>query len=185
MWGLVYRFHCWPNNHSLFANQLKPILLLLLQLSNFFYCKLLHCQNPTFQTVSVLHNLPDWKYPFSVCVYPVLWESFQEGLRDRLERGPEMNMLDEAGLGLAVHWVHQVLILAYEDNCPLRFVKTGRQSLRWISELESLRRGVRRLFNKCRADNNLQNWELYREAQRRYRKEGGMNGFQRDLQDLL
>jgi len=80
-------------------------------------------------------------------VYPVLWESFQEGLRDRLERGPEMNMLDEAGLGLAVHWVHQVLILAYEDNCPLRFVKTGRQSLRWISELESLRRGVRRLFN--------------------------------------
>ena len=88
-----------------------------------------------------------------------------------MERGPEMNMIDEAGLGLAVHWVHQVLILACEDNCPLRFVKTGRQSLRWISELESLRRGVRRLFNKCRADNNLQNWELYRDAQRRYRKE--------------
>jgi hypothetical protein len=45
-------------------------------------------------------------------VYPVLWDSFQEGLRDRLKRGPEMNMKDEAGLGLAVHWVQQALISA-------------------------------------------------------------------------
>jgi hypothetical protein len=104
-------------------------------------------------------------------MYPILWGSFQEGLRDRLQRGPEMNMKDEAGLGLAVHWVQQALISACEDNCPLRSVKTGRQSLRWTSELEFLRRGVRRLFNKCRADNNLHNWELYREAEWRYRKE--------------
>jgi hypothetical protein len=40
--------------------------------------------------------------------------------------GPEMNMEDEAGLGLAVHWVQQALISVYEDNCPLRPVKTGR-----------------------------------------------------------
>jgi hypothetical protein len=104
-------------------------------------------------------------------MYPVLWGSFQDGLRDRLERGPKMNMKDEAGLGLAVHWVQQALISAYEYNHSLRSVKTGRQSLRCTSELESLRRGVRRLFNKCQADNNLHNWELYREAQRRYRKE--------------
>jgi len=82
-----------------------------------------------------------------------------------------MNMKDEAELGLAVHWVQQALILAYEDNCPFRPVKTGRQSQRWTSELESLRREVRRLFNKCKADNNLHSWELYREAQLRYRKE--------------
>jgi len=31
------------------------------------------------------------------------WGSFWEGLREKLERGPEMNMKDEAGLGLAVH----------------------------------------------------------------------------------
>lgn len=48
-----------------------------------------------------------------------------EGLRDRLARGPEMNMKDEAGLGLAIHWVQQALISASEDNCPLRLVKTG------------------------------------------------------------
>ena len=64
-------------------------------------------------------------------MYPVLWGSFQEGLRDRLERGPEMNMKDEAGLGLRVHWVQQALISAHEDNRSLRSVKTGRQSLRW------------------------------------------------------
>ena len=73
-----------------------------------------------------------------------------------------MNMKDEAELGLAVHWVQQDLISVYEDNCPLRPVKTGRQSLRWILELESLRRGVRRLFNKCQADFNPHSWELYK-----------------------
>jgi len=35
-------------------------------------------------------------------------------------------MKDEAGLGLAVHCVQQALISAYEDNCTLRPVKTGR-----------------------------------------------------------
>ena len=50
-------------------------------------------------------------------------------------------------------------------------LKKGRKSLRWTSELESLRREVRQLFNKCRADNNPHSWELYREAHQRYRKE--------------
>jgi len=30
---------------------------------------------------------------------------------------------------------------------------------------------VRRLFNKCRSDKNLHSWDLYREAQRNYRKD--------------
>jgi len=76
------------------------------------------------------------------------WDSFREDLWDQLERGPEMDMKSEAGLGLAIHWVQQALILAYEDNCLLRPVKTGRQSLKWKAELESRRREVRRLFNK-------------------------------------
>ena len=99
------------------------------------------------------------------------WGSSREGLRDKLERGPEMSMEDKAGLQLAVHWIQQVLITAYEDNCPLRLVKNGRKSLKWTSELESLRREVRRLFNRCWADNKPSSWELYREAQWRYRKE--------------
>jgi hypothetical protein len=77
------------------------------------------------------------------------WGYFWDGLRDRLVRGPEMNMKDEAGLGLAIHWVQQALISASEDNHPLKPVKTGRQSLKWTMELESPRRGVRCLFNKC------------------------------------
>ena len=77
------------------------------------------------------------------------WGPFKEDLRNRLGRGPEMDMKSEAGLGLAIHWVQQALVLAYENNCPLRPVKMGRQSLKWTTELESLRRGVRRLFNAC------------------------------------
>jgi len=53
-----------------------------------------------------------------------------------------MNTKVEAGLGLIL-WVQQALILAYEDNCPLRPVKTGRYSLKCTSELDSLRKGVR------------------------------------------
>jgi hypothetical protein len=99
------------------------------------------------------------------------WGSFKEDLRDRLERGPGMDMKSEPGLGLAIHWLQQTLILAYENNCPLKPVKMGRQSLKWTTELESLRRKVRRLFNKCRPGKDLHSWDLFREAQWNYRKE--------------
>jgi hypothetical protein len=78
-------------------------------------------------------------------------------------------MKDEAGLGLAIHWIQQTLVSAFEDNCPLRPMRKGKKCLRWTIELEILRREVRRLFNICRANNDC--CELYRENQRRYRKE--------------
>jgi hypothetical protein len=44
------------------------------------------------------------------------WGSFGEDLRDRLERGPVMDMKIEAGLGLVIHWVQQAHISAYKDS---------------------------------------------------------------------
>jgi hypothetical protein len=41
-----------------------------------------------------------------------------------------MNIKNEAGLGLAIHWDQQDHISAYEDNCILIPVKTGRQYLK-------------------------------------------------------
>jgi len=82
-----------------------------------------------------------------------------------------MSMKDEAGLGLAVHWLQQVLFSAYEDNCPLRPARKGKKSLEWTRELESLRREVRRLFVRCRANQESHSLVLYREAKLRYRKE--------------
>jgi len=99
------------------------------------------------------------------------WGSFRGSLREKLERGPEMSMKDEAGLGLAIKWIQQALISTFEDSCPLRPIRKGRKSLRWISELELLRREVRRLFNRCRAKKDPDSWELYTEAQQRYRTE--------------
>jgi hypothetical protein len=81
-----------------------------------------------------------------------------------------MDLKNEAGLGLAIHWLQRPLSQP-EGNCPLRPVKTGRQSLKWTAELEFLRREVRRLFNKCRSDKNPHSWDLYRRAQRNYMKE--------------
>jgi hypothetical protein len=82
------------------------------------------------------------------------WSSFKENLRDRLETAQEMNMKSEAGLGLAIHWVQEALVLAYGNNCPLKLVKIGKQSLKCTTEFESLRRGVWRLFNACRSNKN-------------------------------
>jgi hypothetical protein len=82
-----------------------------------------------------------------------------------------MSMRDEAGLGLALLWIQQALISTYKENCPLRPIRRGRKSLRWTLELQLLRREVRWLFNRCRANNDSHSWEFYREAQRRYRKE--------------
>jgi len=59
------------------------------------------------------------------------WGSFQGSLREKLERGPEMSMKDEVGLGLAICWIQQALVSAFEDNCPLRPIRKGRKSLRW------------------------------------------------------
>jgi hypothetical protein len=53
-------------------------------------------------------------------------------------------------------------------------------ALRWTAWLESLRRGVGRLFTKSCRDQTPQSWELFRETQRVYRK-----GVQRDLEGLL
>jgi hypothetical protein len=82
-----------------------------------------------------------------------------------------MSMRDEADIALATHCLQRTLISAYEDNCPLRPARKGKTPLRWTQELESLRRKVRRLFNRCRANNLPQSWDLYREVQRRYRRE--------------
>ena len=60
-----------------------------------------------------------------------------------------MSVKDEAGLGLAILLHQQALISAYKDNCPLKPAKTGKHSLKLTSELESLTRVVRWLFNKC------------------------------------
>jgi hypothetical protein len=63
-----------------------------------------------------------------------------------------MGKKDEAGLGLTIHWIHQALISAFEDNCPLRPIRKCRKSLGWALELDLLGREVRRLFNGCRAN---------------------------------
>jgi hypothetical protein len=99
------------------------------------------------------------------------WGSFRGALGEKLGRGPEVDMKDRAGMGLAVHWIQEALTSAYEENCPLRPARRGKKTLRWTTELETLRREVRRLFNRCRKYNNAHSWELYRETQRRYRKE--------------
>jgi hypothetical protein len=39
-----------------------------------------------------------------------------------------MNVEDETGLGLVILSVQQALILTYEDNCPLKPVRTRKTS---------------------------------------------------------
>jgi hypothetical protein len=51
-----------------------------------------------------------------------------------------MNIGNGAGLGPGMHWVQNALIITYEDNCPLRPVKTCSGFLKWTAELESIRR---------------------------------------------
>jgi len=88
------------------------------------------------------------------------WGSFREDLRVTLERGPVLNMEDKARMGLAVQWIQQALVTAYEENCPLRPTKKGRKPLKWTPELASLRREVTQLFNRYQADNKSSSWEL-------------------------
>jgi hypothetical protein len=99
------------------------------------------------------------------------WDSSREDLDSRLEQGPKRDVKDEAGLGLEIAFVKGALITACEDNCPLKVGRYGKCSLRWRSKFESLRREVRLLFNKGRRNGTPQSWELYKKAQRIYKKE--------------
>ena len=74
-----------------------------------------------------------------------------------------MSMKHEARLGLAVHWIQQALMTAYEDNCSHRLTR-GRKSLKWKSELKSLRKEFRQLFNRWRENDKPSSWELYRDG---------------------
>jgi hypothetical protein len=76
------------------------------------------------------------------------WDSFRVDPRGRLEQGPKIDMKDKAGLGLTIYYVQQALISAYENNCPPRVVRAGKPFLKSTSNLETLRREARRLFNK-------------------------------------
>ena len=62
------------------------------------------------------------------------WDPFREGLKGIIERGPKINIKDEAGLGLAIHSVQQALISAYVKNCPLTSAMTGKHYLKWTYE---------------------------------------------------
>jgi len=42
-----------------------------------------------------------------------------------------MDMKSEDGLGLPIGWVQQALVSACENNCPLKPIKTGRQTRKW------------------------------------------------------
>jgi hypothetical protein len=78
--------------------------------------------------------------------------TFRENLRFKLDRVPELNMEGEALLGLAVQWIHEAQVTAYEENCHLSLTTNGRNYLRWTLELASLSREGRQLFNRYRAD---------------------------------
>jgi hypothetical protein len=76
------------------------------------------------------------------------WETFRDGLKGVLERGPEMNIKDEAESGLAILPVQQALTSAYEKNCPLTPAMKGKHP-----ELDiRVEVPVGRLFNKYQAD---------------------------------
>jgi hypothetical protein len=76
------------------------------------------------------------------------WNFLRDDLKSRLEQEPGIDLKDAAGLGLAISFVQGALITAYEVNCPLKVGRKGKCPLRWTSNLESLKREVRLLFNR-------------------------------------
>jgi hypothetical protein len=58
------------------------------------------------------------------------WDFFREGVKGRLKRDPEMNMKDEGRIGLAILFVQEALISAYEHKYPLKPAMTGIHSLK-------------------------------------------------------
>jgi len=103
--------------------------------------------------------------------YSVHFRGLCTGALDQESQGYQLGLLSRRTVGCTGEGPRNEHERRGWIYCPLKPVRTGKHSPKWTYELMCLRRGVRRLFNKCRADRTPHSRQLYREAQRIYRKE--------------
>lgn len=94
------------------------------------------------------------------------WCSYKKDLKKFLDAVPgKFNSVDD--LEVAVDYVQQAILTSYHQNCKLTSTSSPRRVPWWSSELSSLRKKCRKLFNRAKKTGD---WQTYRNALTTYSK---------------
>ena len=97
------------------------------------------------------------------------WDGFRRDLSVLIKTIPtrfrKCTELDETAAML-----QGAIISAFNNNCPLKKKSHKRKTNWWNQSLAELQKRVRKLFNRAMKRKDPVDWELYKEAQRQYKK---------------
>ncbi|XP_031349535.1 uncharacterized protein LOC116175515 [Photinus pyralis] len=96
------------------------------------------------------------------------WDCYVEKLTERLDKPPllcrKAGQVEEAAA-----MISDAITASFEDSCKLRTVRGMKRTPWWNSDLEKVRKEVRRLFNRAMRTKLPADWEDHKLAQRRYK----------------
>ena len=97
------------------------------------------------------------------------WEMYRDYLRESLSQTTpnKFNKVDE--IDAAAEHLQKCIISSYEASCPIKNRKESGNPPWWGAELEGLRKETRKLFNKAKRTRLPQDWETFKDTQRRYK----------------
>ncbi|XP_076546677.1 uncharacterized protein LOC143305759 [Osmia lignaria lignaria] len=98
-----------------------------------------------------------------------LWFQYRETLKEEL-RGHCVRPRTAEGVEIEVASLHAAITRSYERSCPAKQRRESRRVPWWNNELNKLRARARKLLNKAMKATTEAAWDLYKEAQKAYKK---------------
>ncbi|XP_063972041.1 uncharacterized protein LOC135159908 [Diachasmimorpha longicaudata] len=97
------------------------------------------------------------------------WDSFERNLEERLRVG-RVRPCSEDRLEDEVEKIHVALTESFQMACPAKRGRQGNKVPWWSRELHGLRSRSGRLWNRACKSKRAEDWTLYRNAQREYKR---------------
>ncbi|XP_031328458.1 uncharacterized protein LOC116159584 [Photinus pyralis] len=124
----------------------------------------------TLGSFSIAHMISNWRVSDEPSLSDHRHILFQLNLsfNERLDKPPllcrKAGQVEEAAA-----MISDAITASFEDSCKLRTVRGMKRTPWWNSDLEKVRKEVRRLFNRAMRTKLPADWEDHKLAQRRYK----------------
>uniref|UniRef100_A0A1B6E7F2 Uncharacterized protein n=1 Tax=Clastoptera arizonana TaxID=38151 RepID=A0A1B6E7F2_9HEMI len=98
------------------------------------------------------------------------WDGYRDELADRLA-----HLKGKYGTGQGLEWttqqIHEAMVGAYENNCPIKPCRRPDGVSWWSEKLEALRVCARRAFNRAKKRKSPEGWGAYKTALQNFKRE--------------
>jgi hypothetical protein len=93
------------------------------------------------------------------------WGRYTNNLSLNLQNPPK-KIRTRSGLVKATNELHEAIINVYQEACPEKVVTNRRPILWWSNQLENLRKGLRRQFNRAMKTGLSSDWVIHSDLQK-------------------